>query len=48
MLFCVPNSPKIIITAAGVAATSTTFNSILLYFPFYRNYSSIYIIRPYK
>ena len=39
-----PNSPKVVITAAA----NTTFSSILLYFPFYRNYNSKYIIRPYK
>ena len=40
------NSPKVIvITNTSIATTSTTFNSILLYFPFYYNLSSKYVTR---
>ena len=45
--FCdtyIPNSHKVNNTAAGVATTNTAFNSILLTFPFYYNYSGKYIM----
>ena len=38
-----PDGFKVIITAAGVAAASAIFNSILLIFLFYHNLSSKYI-----
>ena len=44
-----PNSPKVIAAADGVATTNTAFNSILYpYLSFYYNLSSKYVIKSCK
>ena len=47
VLLYIPNSPKVVITAAGTWAASTALGSILLLFlfHFYCNYRSKYITR---
>ena len=47
VLLCVPNGPKVIITASSIAAGTAAFNNILLtqYFLNCRNRSSNCVIR---